>query len=754
MLWIVLLVAVSAAGQTNEVMLHVSPQNVGVAGTLRPGTWTPMRIEVDNPASNNRVVLCRWLLEDADGDVVLAQRRVTLNAQRKELIWLYGDPAITANDKSTWVVQVIDDESGRLLASQQVGASNTIGPRVSAIGLLGTAPIGLDPYCQELTSHEKIELVRTSLTDLPDRWFGLSVFNAIVWTGQGGDPNDALVTAEMQQAMRDWIHRGGHLVIVVPAINEPWTGSALADILPVTDEQMSRVEGYPPEIIGNPRGLAEPVKITMTVFDVPTGDGIGVVARNRDRDPVVITHRVGFGAVTMIGVDLADRSIVRLGLPIVVGKGDRLWNRVFNWTGPIDTPAVIQGQIDSGKRNRPDQRNPVSLTRFIPGTIAQTGTVAAALLLAILLFGLYWALAGPVSFFVLRQRKELRLSWLVFLAVVGGFTFMAWGGAYLMRPGGVNVSHVSILDYDATTGNAHTHSWLSVYVPRFGNVQVALDPDDPGNHNTMASPGMITGLEDTGFVDPQSYTIDCAAPSVADIPFRSTSKQFEIDYLGRIDTDKAGLPEGWVLPQGEIRLNPAGQPEGKLAHDLPGTLSNVLFIYCPGKTGRTNDRPTPQAWYLTDDKGTKIDWAPEDVIDVSPNALRFNLVTPAKNDWVKRNYKNEGFLGNILHGKPGTTAMDVPAQELTVSDDDRVNAMVLLSFYDTLPPPDFRAQPGFPGPPRYQRHLGRSFDLTRLTSTGRLIIIAHLKKQPPASPPDPRRRHPRVGRLDGDPMDV
>lgn len=734
-LWCALLIAGSALAQLNEVTLTVTPQGVGIAGNLRPGTWAPMRIEVDNPATNNRVVFCRWLLEDTDGDTVIAQRRVTLNAQRKEPVWLYGNPPMTTTPNATWTVQVVDADSGRLLASQQVGAQTTINPRVSVIGLLGTADMGLSPYTEELTHHEKIALVRSNLTDLPDRWFGLSLFNSIVWTGEGGDPNDALVTADMQQAVRQWVRRGGHLVIVVPTINEPWTPSALADILPVTESQIRRVEDYPPRIVGNPRGLSEPVKIPMNVFDVTSADGIAVIARDRQSNPVIITGRHGFGAVTMVGVDLADRRIRSLGLPVVVGRGERLWNRVFDWQGPIDTAAVVQGELDANRRNRPDNRNPVNLTHFLPSTIAQTGTVAAALLAAILTFGLYWLLAGPVSYFVLRQKKQLRFSWLIFLAVVGAFTAVAWGGAWLMRPGDVSIAHFSVLDYDASTGNVNTHGWMSVYVPAFADVEVALDPNDPGNSNTLSSPGMIAGLEDTGFVDPQSYTIDCASPNAADIPFRATAKQFEIDYMGRLDRQQPGLASEWVLPQGTITLNEQFWPEGELSHDLPGALTNVLFVYCPGNTGDEVRSEAPWVWRLTDASGKKAAWAPQTVINVALSSARFRLVERARDNWEKRNWQAEGFLGNLIGLKTGVNMMNTSAEKVSVSNDVRVQAIEMLSFYETLPPPDFRNTSNpFPGPPSYKRELGRPFDLTALTSGRRLIIIGHLTQSPLPAP--------------------
>ena len=144
---------------------------------------------------------------------------------------------------------------------------------------------------------------------------------------------------------------------------------------------------------------------------------------------------------------------------------------------------------------------------------------------------------------VLPPRTSTALVW-AFVAVVLVFSAVSWAGAWLMAPKRAAVSHFTILSAQADSPTVHAHSWLSLYIPKFAKQKVEVDPDHPTVKHTLASPGLVTGLNESGFLDPQTYEIDTAIPRSADIPFRSTAKQLEVDYLGRIDQSQKSI--AWV----------------------------------------------------------------------------------------------------------------------------------------------------------------------------------------------------------------
>ncbi|MCH8064570.1 MAG: hypothetical protein IIC90_01930 [Chloroflexi bacterium] len=218
-------------------------------------------------------------------------------------------------------------------------------------------------------------------------------------------------------------------------------------------------------------------------------------------------------------------------------------------------------------------------------------------------------------------------------------------------------------------------------------------------------------------MDPQTYTLDTGSPRVADIPFRSTAKQLEIDFLGRIDKPQTGLTEPMILPQGQLEIQNFW-PTGKLSHGLPGPMRDVLLLYCPG------ENQTPFIWRLADP------WEPKQVLDLGQLTNHQPLVLrPKDNSYTNRTWNSEGFLGQLMSKKPGQNLIDASGTEVFASSSETIKYIQLLCFYDTLPPPDFR-KTGFPYAVSYQRSLGRQLDLTRLLAGRRLIIIGHLEDTP------------------------
>lgn len=709
-----LLPASSAMGQVQGVLLQAPRDQLGLSGLAKLGAWTPLRVTLENQSSEPRQVVCRWLLNDADGDRVLAQRRVTLDALSKQDAWMYGPLPMKWRQRDPWVLQILNEDTTQELARTDAPPPELIQPAQRMIGVAGSYSLGLEAYTTANTSHEPITLVTgVSLTTLPDRWYGLSAIDTLIWTRNGGEPDDPLVSSATQQALREWVRRGGHLIVMLPAYGESWTGSGLKDLLPVEDDQISRIEGPPPRILGHVRGV-EVLDVERNVFNVDTADGVDVIARDDDNQPIIIAKRFGFGRVTLFGLDMSDRRFAQMGLP---NGRTRIWNDVFMWQAPVYEQAYIKAEVESGKMSRPDQRTRIPLGTFIPGRISMRGTAAPALLAAILLFGLYWFAAGPLSVIVLKKKEATRHSWVLFTAVVLVFSAVSWAGAWLMAPKRAAVSHFTILSAQADSPIVHAHSWMSIYIPKFANQLIEIDPDHPTARHTLASPGLVTGTEESGFLDPQTYTIDTAAPRSANIPFRSTAKQLEADYLGRIDEPQTGLSEPLILPQGVLKVENF-RPRGKLSHGLPGPLRDVRVIYCRG------DNQPPEIWPWRDP------WEPKQILDLDQFKESYPLVIrPNDMSYTKREWKREGWLGQILSQAPGQKLIDISGAEVTTSSTEMIQYIQMLCFFDTLPPPDFRRRT-IPSAVVYNRGLGRQLDLTPMLAGHRLIIVGHLEDSP------------------------
>lgn len=748
-LWVALW-ALPAAAQLDRLTLRVNPEDVGLGGYVRPGDWMPMRVSIDNPTADDVELTLTWPMRDADGDVAEAQRTAVINAQRTEQMWLYAPLPLNARADVPWTVRASRADAdgqgvGIALADPlniRLDAGRWLPPGTAMIALMSGQTLGLDDYARQTTQHEALTLIQDlSLSDLPDAAHGLDALDAIVWTADtGGDPADPSVSPAMLEALRQYVRGGGHLVVVLPRVGQTWTQSPLADLLPVPAAAVRRVTGRVPRLPGAATKSEAVDQVSMHVFDVPEGSSATVLFRDQEDRPLVVAQRRGLGAVTLIGMDLRDaafRGQLELG-------SRRLWNDVFGWNAPVYTAE--QERVETGRvvdrmpSLRPTREMEARpLADFIAGRVAMRGTVATLTLVAVALLLLYLA-AATVSFFLVRRRGAPHQAWTAFAAVVATFSLLAWGGAWVARPSVLRVGHVSVLDVvvgqHGRPGEATARSWVSLFVPRFGTAQVSLGDDGDG---TIASLGVSADGFSAGFLDAQRYAVDADDPRSLALPVRSTTRRLTIVATTRNTRDIAAEqsetgdeaqlgPAAFVADESPRHDLTEGTLNARLRHALPGPLRDVTVVYCPGEVFRAGKRQvqTPWVWRVGVDaaSGQRTAWQPGEtlVIDGRPADALALFTVPAAYD-ADRQIKDEGFLGALLDQQGGVT------DQLLANDASVARRLLLLSFFDALPPPKF-TKLDWPAPFTLQRRLARQLDLTPLLTGPRLIVIGHLQESP------------------------
>ncbi len=764
---IVLALAAVGSAAPGAVELTVQPHDVGLLGNMRPGSWTPIRLTLESRLDRARAVVCQWVLPDADGDQVYAQRTVTLNPGRRQRVWLYGTPPASTRPSEGWLVRVVDEATAGELAQVVVSAPRWLNRLSRAVAVTGALPLGLQAYSQPpdsqwsehtVTHNETTRLIAgIEPANLPDRWWGLSTLESLVWTPQGGDPAATGVTPQTHDAIRQWVRRGGHLVVVLPAVGQTWTSSPLADLLPpVTMTTLH--DALPPDWLGTPANRSE-LAMQVTALEPQYGGPVATLLRDANRRPLVVAWRAGFGRVTLIGVDLTDPRLARLGLP----NGSGLWSAVFGWRGPVLPREFIEQEIAANRMSRPSQRMHVQLDRFLPRGITMHQSATPALVAAIIFFIVYWFAAGPITYALLRDRKRVQHSWSVFAATAALFTMAGWGGAYALRTATPRITHLSVLDIDAADGTARVRSWLSVFVPKHGEIPVRLSDigdGEPSTANatrdsgTIASPG-LDPAQQTNFLDTRRYTLNIAAPGRLTLPIRATAKQLDIQYFGPLtsiaNASDTGPTDRWQGPTGEVHVV-NGWPAGQLVHYLPGTLRNLRVIYCPG------DGVTPWVWQHEKHKH----WPAGQALIVTPPRHADRLVRRAARSDDGRVWDAEGYLGRLIAAKTGrgwggttptfsqqqntgqaqsgsppgpTNTPAQPAKPLVqVADNEIAQAVEMLSFFNALPEPAFLETDMLKRPANYRRSVGRDLDLTSLTVTPCLILIGYMDSSPLPAP--------------------
>ncbi len=722
--------------EAGGIEVRIEPQDVGLGGLFRPGSWTPIRSELANRSMVDRQVRATWLLEDVDGDEVHARvPAVTLGAgDPPRSLWLYAAPRInTTEDDIDWRLTLTDNETAQLLAVLPMRPEQFVPLDERVIGIVGPHAAGLDQYRSTRTQHEgQVLLEGIDPRRLPDRWYGMEMMQAMVWTTAGGDPRQEGVP---EPAIREWVRRGGHLVISFGGAGDlqpqAWQEAAfLSDLWPEVELVESTRRERAPEWLG--RGASRQ-QIPMRGLRPKPGSGVDVLLTGRidgREEPLAVTHAFGRGRVTVIGVDLGAEVLVDAGLP----EGAALWRAVFGWLAPVYPVSEYDRKVQEGQFYGAEERAVVDQGRFIASRIAMRDTVSPPLTIAILLFLAYGFIAGPLSFSMLRARGRTHLSWPVFVALVALFAAVAWGGAVLMRPVEPRVAHISSLTIDLSTGHLHTRSWMSLFLPRHGPVEVVVDPYAPQDRqNLVFSSAIVPDAALGSFVDPQSYALDSRDPGRIVLPMRATARQLEVDYLGHVD-DAGDFVRTWGAVEADVHVDEDGRPAGTLVHRLPVELRDLVIVHSMAGP----DAPVPQVWMKYDEDWQ---WRPGEPLDLEHVRRQWpdqRLYDPPREGEVDVRW--EGWLGAVLSQLPGADAQDVVPWRLDLRDHTITRQIELLSFYGALPPPPVikpERPPGAgvpPTPPTYRRPVGRPLDLSHTLAMNRLIVIGHVRGEDAPSP--------------------
>lgn len=627
--------------------LTLSLDKFGVGNMARRGDTAGIRLTVVDSAAANRSVLIRLSRTDPDGDTLVSERVVTTNPGVRQGVWFYTrvpydfQPRRAGTDMIATAYEANEVENpapgeamftaGRILAKLELDPKGAVQPRgVGLIGIVGTGHLGLAAYGTNAIGNlepwipgrgEPTEIVQNiQVLDMPDQWHGWAPFETLVWVR--GEPSE--LKGERARAIREWVERGGHLVIVMPSVGQTWTNrqsNELFSILPTVTIQRKEGVGldqFRPMLVGR--------KAAVEIIDPATGQpasdqrgtdqgrqpetsagrdmlvGTGVVhtftptseagigdamrvLNGPDGECVVARRFVGLGCVTLIGLDLGNNAI---GGKV---EAQAFWHRILGKRGRILTEADLKN-IDARGVNA----SPVYLDVGISGELnaRQQGKSATGLFLGFVLFVVYWLVAGPVGFAILKQRKLTAHSWVVYFLSAVVFTAIAWAGATTLRPKKIEVSHLTLFDHVYGQPTQRARVWASVLLPGYGDATVRVgEPDKAASATTtwdFIAPWETSDGDPTkaSFPDARAYRVDARSPDSLRVPTRATIKEFVADWAGgtvwRMPAPDA-LEDG-TLSKLEWKEQGEGKPPivtGILTHELPGTLRDVRIIVVRGQ---------------------------------------------------------------------------------------------------------------------------------------------------------------------------
>lgn len=762
---------------SGEVRLNV--ERFGVGDMIRPGDWSGVRIKFFDSAAKQRDIILRLAGPDPDGDTWLSQRELTANPGVWQSSWLYlrlpfwfnstdaltlsAYEALDAEGQQSPEVSATGFRPGRLLGRVQIaprGGMNVVEASVAMAGVIGTGGYGMLQYSTRTNAapwtplgHELLQVTpRLEPDELPDRWQGLASYSALVWGS--GEPSE--LRGDRGRALREWVNRGGHLVIILPPVGETWTSAVsneLSDLLPaVRIERREAVDLTPYRPLFTDKKLAVMPKSAVVHFFRPASDALPSEAipifDSPDGDCVVVRRLVGIGAVTLIGLDLTNRAFADLD----VLEADVFWNRLLGRRGQLEGSAELNAMAltTPGLTSR-------TLTRFdseISSQIARTGRSATGVLMGLVVFIAYWLVAGPLGYALLKRKGMVRHAWMAYLGTAGLFTAIAWGGATLLRPSQTTGTHLTLLDHVYGQPVQRARSWFSLLIPRYGEAQVAIGEPQPRAGSISAAapsadllwafdPPWADQRQIASFPDSRGYIVDSRAPNRAAFPVRSTVKQLQADWSGgpRWNMPRPVSPPAASSPPSAQSTPSASSSEpprlwldenrnanGLVAHDLPGELEDVVVMIVAGQRPLNVGEPllTAQA------RAFKIRrWAPGDLLDLSKLRSGENAAAA------------EEFLRNLISS--GRRFDDV-LNRMSAGSVGITDQLYAIAFFTHLTPPDFReaaiAQRALPVAQRGATHC---YDLGRWFTQPCIIIVGQMGAEKGVDSPVPIT-------LDGEPV--
>ena len=759
-------IAPEAAAQIgSELSLRVL--RVGPGGGAREGDWAGMLVEYEDTSLSTtgaRDVLLRVRGVDVDGDPPVYERVVVAQGGQPRSAWLYAklpmnisvgsELRLSAHEAVEAPASPRGVRAGRELARVDVPLANVSPNNLGLIGVIGQRDLGLNQYAQDwgagLTwsplGHELDSVAVFGAGELPDRWHGLAPFEVLVWgTGQETDP--LAVSVPRARAVRQWVERGGHLVVVLPSVGQAWTSAGsnpLSGLLPAMDPPVRRegvdLEPYRALLTQSATG---PLPGSATVHELIGAEDAGPLEaapllQGPDGGALAMQRVVGSGRVTVVGLDLGQTGLVSRSLP----EAEAFWHRVLGRRGPVMSASEARSRVNSRSViGNAEGRRPHLFDHRIEELIDQRGAAALGVLLGTILFVVYWLVAGPVGYALLRGRLR-KHSWVAYAGAAVVFSVLAWSIAVAIRPGEVRGTHVALLEQVHGSGVQRARVWSTVLIPWYGNAELSVGdaPDDTDVLAGREATDLIAAFEPSGlgrglggFPDNRTYRIDARAPERMTVPVRQTVKQVRADWQGAA---------GWSLPRPHrepgslddasvrMELDDRDVPRvtGRLSHDLPGPMRDVTVLVVgpqrpvgpPGaRLGRSSIVLHGHAISPFGSGG----WSPGEVLDLG-EALGGAEARSAD--------RLESFLADLASKGENTQAL---GRRISSSRGNMLERLLLAGLIDQMGVPDvFRTS----GTAAAQRISSHGWDLGPWFTRPCLIVMG-IVRQDGGEPPAPLR---------------
>jgi hypothetical protein len=516
----------------DEGGVRVGFPNPSDGSGFKTGFWAPVYVQLTAPGPDR--------VTRADGDIVVS----TTDSDDMENVYRVPLPPMEPKEQTTVLTYVrpgatgseitvtIKANDGRTLAYQRAGRGG-FAPAPPGTFLYVTAGADSTPLRRALRPQkaapaeggvpqvedvgeggEDADALTTfshvnQVHDLPTRWFGYDPVDVLILE-TGGNPSfvQQLLDdrANRKEALAEWVHRGGRLVISVGHNHQ--LVNALLEQLQVINCSVhgtvpkSGLDSVPRWANVNERFVPRPPRnkeqadrgepvIELAKIDIQPRKNVQnlldeVDQKTRERWPVIVQAPSGLGRVVLIDFDL-DKG------PFTDWEGqNRFWQKLNAELRPGQAGGKVQNNPNMAMGGMPGWDQAHSdvgslmqdrLEAFTEVPVISFGWVALFILL-------YIVVVGPLDYLFLKKVvKRLELTWITFPTVVLVVSALAYVSAYYLKGNDLRINKVDLVDVVAELPDgdaaqprlaqgtkAYGSTWFTVFSPRIQNYTIGVEP--------------------------------------------------------------------------------------------------------------------------------------------------------------------------------------------------------------------------------------------------------------------------------------
>ena len=491
--------------------------SVGFNGKYRPGEWTPLEIQISSVLTEpfeGRIHIDS--AQDAVQRMQVSQAFVLTPGVPLHLPLVtklaYGADFLSIRLADTRE-RILYEQTLGLWGGGQAGVVSAVQPQDLFVGLVGQR-FGI----LSLTQAAECDYQSRSNGN-PNTGSGQVIVESKLpamvpwdWTGFAGldllvlyDPDWSQLRAEQIQAVVDWVRQGGRLLVLLG--RSPMPTSALTEALPVRVDPLAEtlVPGAWLDRWALPHEGAP--RVTCRRLSARTGASLDSAAEDL---PFLATGHLGFGRVTVVGLDPRDLAGSRPGavtefwlkvmgdltdrenvsLDMVDERGRRVmrhyaWQAALGaWMGAesrhIRLKAATQDPTSNSTNYGYQVQQPAyqTTTRVLDYLYAIDAMRPLSIGWVVLLLLILAVLLGPVDYLVLKRLDRLPWTWVTSLGWIVLFTVGAYYGVQYLRAGDMQLRTVGLIDGIQGDGPAWSTRVCGLFAPK--SDEYRLDGLAPG----------------------------------------------------------------------------------------------------------------------------------------------------------------------------------------------------------------------------------------------------------------------------------